>query len=120
MALSFDSGLTFAKAFEPAGCITDPICQGSIIALSDGKIVTSGPGSKESRSNLTLYRSDYVSTEASANNSNTHRKLYSAPAISKMEQELQVETSKMEKSTQKVFELEKQLQQEEKNETVLS
>mmetsp|Transcript_6287 Transcript_6287/g.15461 ORF Transcript_6287/g.15461 Transcript_6287/m.15461 type:complete len:501 (-) Transcript_6287:60-1562(-) len=59
MAKSLDGGLTFQPYFEPRSqngtCIPDPTCQGSVLSLFGGKILlTSGPGSKKSRVDLSV------------------------------------------------------------------
>mmetsp|Transcript_56839 Transcript_56839/g.161311 ORF Transcript_56839/g.161311 Transcript_56839/m.161311 type:complete len:550 (+) Transcript_56839:149-1798(+) len=55
MALSHDGGMTFQPFFEPGECIPDPTCQGSMVRLEDGRVVTSGPGSKRGRTHLSLH-----------------------------------------------------------------
>merc|ERR1712203_703095 len=61
MAWSANRGETFGKYFAPAvgsGCIPDPVCQGSLLALGGGRLVlTSGPGSPSSRTKLTVHAS---------------------------------------------------------------
>eukprot|EP00927_Polykrikos_kofoidii_P003335 TRINITY_DN11322_c0_g1_i4.p1 TRINITY_DN11322_c0_g1~~TRINITY_DN11322_c0_g1_i4.p1 ORF type:complete len:240 (-),score=33.99 TRINITY_DN11322_c0_g1_i4:46-657(-) len=56
MAVSRDGGETFEPFFEPAGaCIPDPVCQGSIVQLDDGRLVTSGPAVKNGRKGMVLF-----------------------------------------------------------------
>lgn len=61
MARSVDGGKSFLPYFEPHGqhgCIPDPTCQGSILSLFEGRVLlTSGPGSKKQRANLSIYYS---------------------------------------------------------------
>ncbi|CAK0853377.1 unnamed protein product [Prorocentrum cordatum] len=55
MAFSGDGGLSFEHFFEPQVCIPDPVCQGSVVALDDGRIVTAGPGQHDARKDITLH-----------------------------------------------------------------
>lgn len=55
MAFSRDGGQSFEDFFEPQVCIPDPVCQGSMVALEDGRLVTCGPGTSSSREDITLH-----------------------------------------------------------------
>jgi len=57
-ALSADGGATFGNFFEPEGCIPDPVCQGSILALGGGRVLlASGPGSSTERLHVKVHES---------------------------------------------------------------
>jgi len=55
IAFSRDGGQSFEEFFEPQVCIPDPVCQGSILALEDGRLVTCGPGTAEGRRDISLH-----------------------------------------------------------------
>jgi sialidase-1 len=55
MAFSRDGGQSFEDFFEPEACVPDPVCQGSVVALEDGRLVACGPGSSEAREDTTLH-----------------------------------------------------------------
>eukprot|EP00947_MAST-08B_sp_MAST-8B-sp1_P003440 g3440.t1 len=52
-------GTDFEPYYEPAGCIPDPVCEGSTLSLGNGTVVlTSGPGSSDSpRTDVAIYAS---------------------------------------------------------------
>jgi len=55
MAFSRDGGQSFEDFFEPQVCIPDPVCQGSLVALGDGRLVTAGPGTSAERKDISLH-----------------------------------------------------------------
>jgi sialidase-1 len=55
MAFSRDGGRSFEGFFEPQVCIPDPVCQGSLVALWDGRLVTAGPGTSAERKDISLH-----------------------------------------------------------------
>jgi len=61
MAFSTDGGESFGHYFEPEVCIPDPVCQGSLTTLDDGRLVACGPGSSDARVDITLHVSMAIS-----------------------------------------------------------
>jgi sialidase-1 len=57
VATSPDGGLTWSQA-TPDTSLPEPICQASLIALDDSRLLFSNPGTAEGRTHLTLRASD--------------------------------------------------------------
>jgi len=53
---SFEAAVeSFEPFFEPDECIADPVCQGSVVSLGDGRVVAAGPGNAQAREDTTVY-----------------------------------------------------------------